>query len=187
MTTSAPSWTRPASEASSSKGAKVREAGRGSHLRDYWPLACLVLVCGLAALAISTGFATLAMRPFMHAYMGVFLSVFALLKLFDPSGFADGFQMYDLLAKRGRVYAYVYPVLELGLGLGYLSFLWPTAIYAATIAVFTFGALGVISALRRGLDIECPCMGSILSVPLSTVTLTEDGFMVGMAIALLAL
>jgi hypothetical protein len=32
------------------------------------------------------------------------------------------------------------------------------------------GAVGVVLALRRGLDIACPCMGNVLSVPLSTDT-----------------
>ena len=35
----------------------------------------------------------------------------------------------------------------------------------------------MILALRKGLDIACPCMGNVLVVPLSTVTLTEDGVM----------
>ena len=47
------------------------------------------------------------------------------------------------------------------------------------------GAIGVVLALRRGLDIACPCMGSVLTVPLSTVTLTEDVAMVAMAMMLL--
>ncbi len=72
---------------------------------------------------------------------------------------------------------------ELGLGLTCRAL--PTATYIATIIVFTFGAVGVVLALRRGLDIACPCMGNVLSVPLSTVTLTEDGLMVAMAMLLL--
>lgn len=44
------------------------------------------------------------------------------------------------------------------------------------------GAIGVVLVLRKGLDIACPCMGNVLSVPLSTVTLSEDGLM---ALALL--
>lgn len=71
------------------------------------------------------------------------------------------------------------------LGLAYLAFLWPTATYIATTIVFTFGAFGVVLALRRGLDIACPCMGSVLTVTLSTVTLTEDVAMVAMAMMLL--
>lgn len=120
----------------------------------------------------------------MHAFMGFFLTVFALLKLFDLPGFADGFQMYDLLARRVRPYAYVYPFLELTLGLAYLAFWQPVTVYILTIVLLGFGALGVISALRRGLDIQCACMGNVLKVPLSTVALLED---LGMALMALAM
>lgn len=163
----------------------VRAPDRGKSVADYWPLISLVAVSGLAALAIAQGAHDLSMRALMHAYMGVFLVVFALLKLFDPHGFKRGFAMYDLVARREKRWGYVYPYIELALGLAYLAFFWPVATYVATIAVFTLGAAGVLLGLRRGLDIACPCMGNILSVPLSTVTLTEDLIMVAMALMLL--
>lgn len=163
-----------------------REEGRGTHLADYWPLICLVVVTALAALAVTIGFSAMGMKAFMHAYMGVFLVIFSLLKLFDLTGFKDGFAMYDLLARRAPAYGYIYPFIELGLGLAYLAYFIPTLIYILTIVVFSFGALGVWQALREGLDIDCPCMGNILSVPLSTVTLTEDVAMIVMAGLLLA-
>jgi hypothetical protein len=117
----------------------------------------------------------------MHYFMGFFLCQFAMLKLFHPSGFADGFQMYDLVAKKSRTYAYLYPLIELALGLAYLSFSIPILTYILTIVVMGVGTIGVIGALRRGLDIRCACMGTVLDVPLSTVTLTEDIAMVAMA------
>jgi len=49
----------------------------------------------------------------------------------------------------------------------------------ATIIVLTFGSIGVVRALLKGLDIECACMGTVLHVPLSTVALVED---LGMAL-----
>ena len=159
--------------------------GRGTSLSDYWPLISLVVVSGLAAWSIAAGFGEPTMKTFMHAYMGVFLLVFALLKLFDLEGFKKGFAMYDLLAKQNSTYAYAYPFIELGLAIAYLAFLWPTFTYVATIVVFLFGTAGVVSALRDGLDIDCPCMGNILSVPLSTVTLTENLAMAAMATVLL--
>lgn len=165
----------------------VREEGRGRSLADYAPLGALVLVALAAALAIAAGGRGLAMAPVMHAYMGIFLCIFALLKLFDLPGFADGFEMYDLAAKRWRAWGFVYPFLELGLGLAYLAHFAPLATYAVTIGLFCFGAVGVVQALREGIDIECPCMGTVLSVPLSTVTLAEDGAMGVMAAALLAM
>ena len=166
-------------------GYHVREEGRGGALKDYWPLAALVLVSGLAATALASGFASLEMTRWMHGYMGIFLVIFALLKLFDLEGFKDGFAMYDIIAKRNSAYGYVYPFIELGLGLAYLAFIAPALVYGLTILVFGIGAIGVVGALRRGLDIDCPCMGTVLSVPLSTVTLTEDGLMILMAAMLL--
>ena len=163
----------------------VRQEGRGTTLAEYWPLFALTAGSALAGLAIASGYGMLTMTGFMHGFMGVFLLVFALLKIFNLKGFKRGFTMYDLLAKRVKNYAFVYPFIELALGLAYLAFLTPAATYVATIVVFTFGAIGVLFALRDGLDIDCPCMGSILSVPLSTVTLTEDLVMVLMAVMLL--
>ena len=68
-----------------------------------------------------------------------------------------------------------------GTGLGYLAQRQLALVYGATIVVMGFGALGVIRALRRNLDVECACMGTVLKVPLSTVALTEDLGMVAMA------
>lgn len=153
--------------------------------RDYVPLLALVAVSVLVAAAVYRSYGP-GMNPVraMHAFMGFFLVVFALLKLFDLGGFADGFQMYDLLAKRSRAYALLYPFLELGLGLAYLAFLRPDAVYLATFTLLGFGAIGVIIALRKGLDVRCACMGTTLKVPLSTVALVEDLAMAAMALAM---
>ncbi len=144
----------------------------------YWPLIALILSAVLAAFALRHG-TNGGHLKWMHYFMGFFLSQFALLKLFNPKGFADGFQMYDILAKKSRIYAYIYPLIELGLALGYLSFFEPALIYIITIVVMVFGAVGVIKALKEGLDLRCACMGTALDVPLSTVTLTED---IGMSV-----
>ncbi len=163
----------------------VRQEGRGSRMADYWPLISLTGIAALAGLAIAGGSGTITMSTFMHGFMGVFLCAFAMLKIFNLKGFKRGFTMYDLIAKKFKPYAYVYPFVELTLGLAYLGWIAPVLTYWATIIVFSIGTIGVITALREGLDIDCPCMGSILSVPLSTVTLTEDLAMVAMAAMLL--
>lgn len=147
----------------------------------YWPLFALIIVASLAAIALAP---SLEMRHWMHYFMGFFLCQFAMLKLFHPAGFAEGFQKYDILAMKFPIYAYLYPILELGLGLGYLSFFVPVLIYILTIIILGIGAVGVIKALFKGLDVRCACMGTVLDVPLSTVTLIEDLVMVAMAVLL---
>ena len=155
-------------------------------IKRYWPLLVLVVVAILSATALSYGILT-SSNAWMHYFMGILFCQFALLKLFHPSGFADGFQMYDLIAKKWRGYAYLYPLIELGLGLAYLSFIYPSVVYIITICVMAIGTIGVILALRKGLNIRCACMGTILDVPLSTVTLSEDIAMGLMACLMLLL
>lgn len=121
----------------------------------------------------------------MHDFMGVFLLVFSMVKLFDLKGFASGFQKYDLLGSICRPYALLYPFLELALGLGYLSMWQPQIVYIATILLLSFGSLGVFNAMRKGENLNCACMGQLLNVPLSTVTLAEDLGMAAMAGAML--
>lgn len=150
-------------------------------MKRYWPLLCLILVAAIAAAALSMSVG----RNWMSFFMGFFLCQFALLKLFNPIQFADGFQMYDLIAKQSRIYALAYPLIELALGLSFLASFQLIAACIVTILILGVGAAGVILALIRGLDVRCACMGTILDVPLSTVTLTEDLGMIAMAILLL--
>lgn len=165
-----------------SRGHTSPASKSASGARDYLPLVALLAVAVLAASAQGLSAAPInGGMVWMHDFMGFFLVVFALLKLFDLPGFADGFQMYDLLAKGFRPYALAYPFIELALGLGYLAAWRPAILYPATVLVLGFGALGVIQALRKGLNVNCACMGNILKVPLSTVALTEDLGMAAMA------
>jgi hypothetical protein len=153
-------------------------------LKRYWPLFALVSIAVLAAFALAHG-AQKGLFTWMHFFMGFFLCQFAMLKLFHLSDFADGFQMYDLVAKKSRAYAYLYPFIELGLGLAYLSFIYPVATYLITLMIMGVGVIGVIRALKAGLDVRCACMGTALDVPLSTVTLSEDIVMGAMACLML--
>ena len=169
-------------------GAKTEEppVPKLASFSDYRPLIVLISITMLGSAAkqahYGTGWSTM---NWMADFMGFFLVVFAMFKLFDLSGFADGFQKYDLLAMQCRPYALAYPILELLLGLGYLARWQPVVVLSATVILLSFGALGVLGALIKGLDLNCACMGTALNVPLTTVALTEDLGMAGMALAML--
>ncbi len=162
------------------------QEGDAKSWRDYVPLIVLVALTLGAASAKQWAYPQpWEWMSWMHDFMGFFLIVFSMFKFFDLDGFAEGFQKYDLLAKRALPYAYLYPFLELALGLGYLSMISPDTVYIATIVLMGFGSLGVFTALAKGLDINCACMGTALYVPLSTVAVVEDLGMVLMAGAML--
>lgn len=152
---------------------------------DYWPLIVIVTVALLCAFASQWAIGKWDGSFWMRQFMGIFLVIFSMFKLFDLRGFADGFQMYDLLAKRCRPYALCYPFIELALGLAYLANAAPVATSAILLTVMLIGAVGVFWALHKGLDVACACLGTVLKVPLSTVAVIEDVGMAMMAAAML--
>ena len=148
-------------------------------VKAYIPLGVLVFIAMFAAISITYGVGGGLMQG-MHYFMGFFLCQFAMLKIFHLKKFVEGFGRYDLVAMNYLFYAYLYPFIELSLGLAYLSFVFLKATYLITILIGAIGSIGVVKALKKGLDLRCACMGTVLDVPLSTVTLTEDigmGFM----------
>ncbi|MEO0413690.1 MAG: MauE/DoxX family redox-associated membrane protein [Verrucomicrobiota bacterium] len=159
-------------------------------MKRYLPLFVILALTMLAATAKQLDGGVLGgilWGSWMHDFMGFFLLVFAMLKLFDIDGFATGFARYDFLASRSRLYGRLFPFIELALGLAYLAHWQPTITYIVTIIVFGFSTLGVVVALKKGLNVNCACLGTTLNVPLSTVAIVEDLGMVIMAVAMLIL
>src|ERR1041384_6726350 len=157
------------------------------NVRDYLPLVVIVLIAMLSAFALQWGQGRFEPRMWMRYFMGIFLVIFAMLKLFDLPGFADGFQMYDLIAKRFRPYELPYPFIELLLGLASLAGVFPMLTNLVLLVIMVIGAMGVFDALRKGLDVACACLGTVLIVPLSTVAVIEDVGMATMAALMLLL
>lgn len=151
----------------------------------YYPLlllgAFLSGVVALVELRIGTFDPTRAMQNFMGAFFGAF----AFFKLLDLRGFADSYRMYDIVARRLPVYGYVYPFIELALGAAYIAGFQPTAVNLTTLAVMSVSSIGVIQSVLQKRRIRCACLGTVFNLPMSTVTLVEDGLMIAMAAAAL--
>ncbi len=126
------------------------------------------------------------MRVLEQICAGFFL-VFSGAKLLDIKGFIKGFQTYDIVAKTVPGYAGVYPFIELALGIAYLVGGMPVWVDIVTLIVMLVGALGVSISLLRGQKVQCACLGTIIKVPLTTVTLWENLVMALMAIMMIIL
>lgn len=151
----------------------------------YYPLVLVLsFLLGVVALAEYRAGTFDVMRAMGH-FMGGFFLAFSFFKLLDLRGFADAYQGYDLLARRSRIYALAYPFVELGLGVAYLANLWPVVTNLVTLVVMTVSSLGVIQSLLHRRKIRCACLGSVFNLPMSTVTLLEDGLMALMAAGML--
>lgn len=121
-----------------------------------------------------------AERWMMH-FMAAFFLVFSFFKLLDLKGFADSYSSYDIIARNWRGWGYVYAFIELGLGLAYLTHFSPAVTNIITLVVMTVSLIGVIQAVSSRKTIRCACLGGVFNLPMSTVTIVEDGLMIAMS------
>ena len=126
-----------------------------------------------------------ALMAVMADFMAFFFLIFGAFKVINLSGFVKAYQMYDLLAKKSRLYAYLYPFLEVGLGVAYLARFELFWVNWVTLIVMLVSALGVARELAKGHKIVCACLGAVFLIPMTKVTLLEDLLMAVMAAVML--
>ena len=117
----------------------------------------------------------------MNHFMGGFFLAFSFFKFLDLKGFAESYKMYDIVAKRIPFWAYLYPFVELGLGLSFLSNIFPLFTNSITFIVMTISIIGVLQAVLNKKKIQCACLGAVFNLPMSTVTIIEDALMIVMS------
>lgn len=151
----------------------------------YYPIFLITAyIAGVAFINNLHGFGLNGIA-WMNQFMAGFFLVFSAFKLLDIRGFADGYATYDLLARRWYYYGFIYPFLELGLGILYVGGWFPVLTLLLTVIIMGFSSLGVINSLLKKQKLTCACLGTVLNVPLSSITLIEDLTMVGLAIFML--
>jgi hypothetical protein len=128
-----------------------------------------------------------AWQESVSIFMAGFFLVFSGFKLLDLKGFAEGYSMYDLLAKKVFAYGYIYPFIELFFGLAFLASVFLRPIEAIEVIVMVFSGIGVLQRLRKKTKVQCACLGTVINVPLGTVTLVEDFGMAILGLILLAI
>lgn len=121
----------------------------------------------------------------MSHFMAGFFFVFSFFKLMNLKGFAEGYQSYDVVAKQFPVWGYIYAFIELGLGIAFLTGLEPLTVNAITLVVMAVSTVGVVQSLLRKTSFQCACLGTVIKLPLSKVTLFEDLLMVIMSATML--
>lgn len=126
-------------------------------------------------------------EPIMRHFMAGFFLVFSFFKMLDLRGFVSAYRMYDLPARAFGPWAWVYPFVELALGVAYLVNAFPLATNIVTLAVMLVGAVGVLRAILDRRQIRCACLGTALNLPMTKVTLVEDLTMAAMAAAMLVM
>ena len=123
----------------------------------------------------------------MRNFMGGFFIIFGGFKVLNWKGFVEAYGIYDIIAKRSKIYGYLYPLIELGLGVAYLTAFNLIWINWVTLIIMLIGAIGVAQKIAEHEVIPCACLGVVFKIPMTKVTLIEDLLMAGMAIWMIAL
>lgn len=145
--------------------------------KSYAPIIAVFFVAVVLTSATGYGF---------MGFMGYFLSLLACLKMMDFAAFIEGFRQYDLLAQKLRVYAKVYPVLELLLAACVLSGKFHFIGGLLSLGVGAVGAYSVYQSVYvKKEDLSCACVGGNFGVPLGFISLVENVMMILMGIVLI--
>jgi cation transport ATPase len=121
----------------------------------------------------------------MLDFMGLFYIVFSFFKMLDLKGFPESFKMYDPLAKRLPIYAWIYPFLETALGLMFLMRFEVKIALIVTLVILGITTFGVTKTLLDKKSIRCACLGTALKLPMTEATFIENAIMIIMAIVML--
>lgn len=163
---------------------KLGEKNKNISLRKLAPLFWVFFVIFILSI-----FRQLTIGPsfslFMMDFMGIFFLTFGFFKLLDLNGFVDGFKTYDFIALKFPVYGYFYPFLEISLGVLYLAgqmFLFQNLV---VLVISLIGIMTAYSAINHHEEIQCVCLGTIFNLPMTWVTLFENGLMFVMVIYML--
>ena len=121
----------------------------------------------------------------MLDFMGLFYIVFSFFKILDIKGFSMSFRMYDPLAKKAPIYGYIYPFIEVILGMMFLIRYEVNTALILTVIVLGITSIGVTQTLINKRSIKCACLGTTLNLPMTEATFIENAIMIIMAFLLL--
>jgi len=166
---------------------EIKETLPAKSLNTYKPLILIVSFIAGVNLLSQYPFDTFSWMLWMRHFMAGFFIVFSFFKLLNLSGFASSYSMYDVIASRWNSWGYIYPFVELGLGVLFLINAFPFYTNVATILILGVSTIGVVQSNLQKREIKCACLGDVFNLPMSTVTIVEDVSMVLMSGAMLLL
>lgn len=142
--------------------------------REYRKFLAVLIFIALSATLMST---LINFRPldWIRWFVGSSLLVFGGFKLISYESFLEVFPRYDLIAHRYRVYALVYPFVQVVLGIMFILDMASGFRNVLTLAMAAVGLYGVTLALtHKGPSAHHTWLGHFLKLPMSTGFLFEN-------------
>ena len=159
------------------------EIMKSSKIKQLKPLFIILVYISLTSILLN--FKNWNSTNAMLDFMGLFYIIFSFFKILDIKGFSTSFKMYDPLAKKITIYGYIYPFIEILLGLMFLTRIEVNIALLITIIILGITSVGVTKTLLNKRTINCACLGTTLKLPMTEATFIENAIMITMAIVLL--
>ncbi|MEL6303891.1 MAG: MauE/DoxX family redox-associated membrane protein [Bacteroidota bacterium] len=175
-----PKYTITANDAMTSEAKNAKETSKWRQLKPLF-----LIFAYLFGAAFLLNFKAWNFQNAMMDFMGLFYVVFSFFKFLDLKGFPESFKMYDPVAKVFPLYGWMYPFLELALGLCFLMRFQVTAALWITILILGLTTVGVTKTLLDKKSIRCACLGTALNLPMTEATFIENAIMLVMAFSML--
>lgn len=156
-----------------------------SAISTYLPVISIYLSAVVLSVLLATMTGMWGAHMLMLYFMGFTFLSFGFFKVLDVSAFADGYQDYDIIAKKSRIYALLYPFIELLLAGLYLADVGGIYRDLFTLILMIIGSIGVFKKIQAKEEIPCVCLGVVFKLPMTKVTLFENGLMSLMALSML--
>ena len=176
-----PKYQLSAAEHQQAVVAGISEQEQKSWLATYKPILLIFAYITGVTLLLEYLDGVFAWMRWMNNFMAGFFLVFSFFKLLNLKGFAESYAMYDIVAKKWSGWGYIYPFIELVLGLAFLTGFYLILNYAITFVVMTISIIGVLQSVLNKRKIKCACLGDVFNLPMSTVTILEDVLMIAMS------
>lgn len=156
-----------------------------SWFATYKPVILIFLYIFVATLLIETTSNSLDLTRWMRHFMAGFFLTFSFFKMLNLKGFKESYQMYDIIARKFPSWGYIYAFTELSLGFAYLLDFNALITNGVTFIVMSISIIGVLQTVLNKKTIKCACLGDVFNLPMSTVTIIEDGLMILMSMYML--
>lgn len=144
---------------------------------EYLKLISIFLFLIISATTMST-LGGVNVLEWLRWFMGGFMLFFGSLKLMGVETFIKVFPLYDLIAKRIRPYKYIYPFLQIFIGMsffiGSLDFFREAIVVLMSLA----SLIGITSVVSKRGAVRFSYLGTILRLRFSTVVIIENTVMI---------
>ena len=155
--------------------------------KTYIPLFTLFAYITILSLLVEYSALNFNFMRFMQHFMAWFFISFSYFKIINLKEFSISYSMYDILAKKWKKWWYIYAFVELWLWISYFAWFFPLIINILTFLIMSISIIWVIQSVMKKQKIKCACLGAVFNLPMSTITIIEDGIMIIMSLSMIIL